>query len=777
MLELLRSAVAPLQAQLHQQKQLPDQIPTSGGGFAYKAPELKQLGRFLILGCDGQTFYGTPPGRALETSKLLGTLVSLNLLKEALQILESYSHNVPRYGNIVWALAVFAFLARTLEERKMVFSYFERIIRIPTHLFEFCESYKVLHGKAKWCRVMKAVISQWYSRDITTLVFQVTKYQKRSGWDHKNTLDLCRAQAKTSAHHLLFTFILKDLKNMHAKRTAFKTPRLLLPQVHADKPNEISEVQSSDKAVVNSPVELKPLKDMTTLSTESKAVADSQEKQAVPKEELAEMKTILKYENGVMGMQIINNTRRGLRELAEREDFDPSIIKHLQDDQILIEAFEQKLIAHMIGRRFTLPSQQKQIARMHEMSRKELREFGQAWVSADIHTAHGDKELGDRQFIDKILSAIADPFMREKAHWPLTESTAYKSAGTTYRKEPRTSAKEPIDDEKGEDYVVRFLDKRDELNKMTVLQTKENEAQAIQIIEELKLAMLHVPSHMLNNEAVWQSLLPQMQPAALLRNLSKLTSIGITNDGKYLQMIVNKLTDQDALIKAYINPLSVLNVKYAYDQGTGIKGKLKWQPNNAISNALESCFRMCFRTPTIKTDKRFLIGVDVSGSMGFNRLMQTGGDSRTGMSCADAAGALTSVLVNTAPYCCTMGFSNEFKDLKITSADTLADVRSKTGGMTFGATDCSLAIEYALKNDLEIDTFVIITDNETNTGRRHPHQALQAYCAKTGRNARVIMIAMFLNKFSIAKGEDMLDIAGFSEDMLITMMNFANCKF
>jgi len=151
MLELLRSAVAPLQAQLHQQQQLPGQIPTSGGGFAYKVPELKQLGRFLILGCNRQTFYGTPPGRALETSKLLSTLVSLNLLKEALQILEMYSHNIPHYSNIVWTLAVFAFLARTLEERKMVFSYFEKIICIPTHLFEFCESYKVLHGKAKWC--------------------------------------------------------------------------------------------------------------------------------------------------------------------------------------------------------------------------------------------------------------------------------------------------------------------------------------------------------------------------------------------------------------------------------------------------------------------------------------------------------------------------------------------------------------------------------------------------------------------------------------------------
>jgi len=625
---------------------------------------------------------------------------------------------------------------------------------------------------------MKAVVSQWYSREIKTLVFQVTKYPQRGGWDHKNTLNLSRANTKTSAHHLLFTFILNGLDKMHAKRTASKTPsHLLLMQVNADK--EISEVQSSEQPLTT-PVELKEPKDepedKTTVSNESKTHS-VEEKQAVLNEELAEMKTFLKYENGVMMMQIINNTRRGLRELAEREDFDPAIIKHLQDDQISIETFEQKLIAHMLGRRFNLSSQQKQIAHMHEMSRKELREFGQEWVSADIHMAHGDKELCDRQFIDKILSAISDHFTKEKPCEALKADTSCKAPNTSYRKEPRTSAKEPIDDEKGEEYVVQFLESRDKLNKMAVLQTKEDEDEALRIIKELQLAMLHVPSQMLNNQAVWQSLLPQMQPAALLRNLSKLTSIGITNDAAYLQMIVNKLKDQDAFIKAYINPLSVLNVLRAYNQGTGIKGKLKWQPNSAISKALESCFRMCFRTPTIKTDKRFLIGLDVSGSMGFNRLMQTGGDSRTGMSCAYAAAALVSVLVNTAPYCRTMGFSHEFKDLKITPADTLADVESKTGGMVFGATDGSLAIEYAITNDLEIDTFVILTDNETNTGRQHPHEALQKYCAKTGRKARVIYIAMFLNQFSLAKGENMLDIAGYSEDMLITMIDFANGKF
>jgi 60 kDa SS-A/Ro ribonucleoprotein len=69
----------------------------------------------------------------------------------------------------------------------------------------------------------------------------------------------------------------------------------------------------------------------------------------------------------------------------------------------------------------------------------------------------------------------------------------------------------------------------------------------------------------------------------------------------------------------------------------------------------------------------------------------------------------------------------------------------------------------AEKTGLEIDTFVVYTDNETWAGSIHPHQALASYRRATGIPARLVVVGMAATEFSIADPSDagMLDIAGF----------------
>src|ERR1043166_1583365 len=62
-----------------------------------------------------------------------------------------------------------------------------------------------------------------------------------------------------------------------------------------------------------------------------------------------------------------------------------------------------------------------------------------------------------------------------------------------------------------------------------------------------------------------------------------------------------------------------------------------------------------------------------------------------------------------------------------------------------------------------IDLFVIYTDNETRAGRVHPSQALRDYRERAGIPARLAVVAMASNGFSIADPDDagMLDVVGF----------------
>ena len=83
--------------------------------------------------------------------------------------------------------------------------------------------------------------------------------------------------------------------------------------------------------------------------------------------------------------------------------------------------------------------------------------------------------------------------------------------------------------------------------------------------------------------------------------------------------------------------------------------------------------------------------------------------------------------------------------------------------LPFGGTDCALPMLYALAHEREIDTFVIYTDSETWAGDVHPAQALRDYRQASGIDARLVVVGMVSNGFSIADPNDpgMLDVVGF----------------
>ena len=93
----------------------------------------------------------------------------------------------------------------------------------------------------------------------------------------------------------------------------------------------------------------------------------------------------------------------------------------------------------------------------------------------------------------------------------------------------------------------------------------------------------------------------------------------------------------------------------------------------------------------------------------------------------------------------------------------LDTVVKQTSRLPFGGTDCALPMVEALKHRWEIDVFVIYTDSETWAGRVHPVQALRKYREKMGIPAKLVVVGMASNGFSIADPEDagMLDVVGF----------------
>ena len=99
----------------------------------------------------------------------------------------------------------------------------------------------------------------------------------------------------------------------------------------------------------------------------------------------------------------------------------------------------------------------------------------------------------------------------------------------------------------------------------------------MKLITEHDLPREAIPTQWLNEVEVWDALLQRMPMTAMIRNLGKMTSLGLIKPfSDAAKLIVRKLGDETALKRARIHPLAVLIAQKMYAQGHGEKGALKW---------------------------------------------------------------------------------------------------------------------------------------------------------------------------------------------------------
>lgn len=290
----------------------------------------------------------------------------------------------------------------------------------------------------------------------------------------------------------------------------------------------------------------------------------------------------------------------------------------------------------------------------------------------------------------------------------------------------------------------------------------------IQLIELNGLPREALPTEALNDKNIWQALLPGLKPEALIRNLGKLTSLGMlapmSANTKYVQSI---LEDAEALKKARIHPFKVLLAQRVYGNGRGVKGSLTWTPTSGITEVLEDAFHKSFNFVE-PSGKNILLGLDVSGSM-------TKGIAGSFVSCYEASAVMALTTVKAEKYCEVMAFSTRFTPLGISKSDNFSSTLKKVSGLAFTATDCSLPMQYAEKSKIEVDCFQVYTDNETYSGEIAPSQALVQYRKAMGKpNAKLAVVGMTATDFSIADPKDlnMVDFVGFDAGAPQAMAEF-----
>ena len=304
-----------------------------------------------------------------------------------------------------------------------------------------------------------------------------------------------------------------------------------------------------------------------------------------------------------------------------------------------------------------------------------------------------------------------------------------------------------------------------------------DEAEVLRLVEQYKLPLEAIPTEKQTVKVLAQAL-PNMGITAVIRNLGRYTSLGIVDAGtSERNYVLKRITNEQELIQGRVHPLNVLLALKTYAQGRGMRGKLTWNPDGKVTDALDEAFYMAFKAVE-PTGKRILLALDVSGSMGVSL-----GDLP--ISCREGTAAMAMVTARVEQDWEIVGFTSGgpyswsgtgnrtapaleggdmgLTPLGITPRQRMDDVVRQISNLDFGGTDCSLPMLWAKKHKRPFDAIIIYTDSETWHGGIHPFQALKDYRQVMGLDTKLIVVGMVATPFSIADPSDagMLDVVGF----------------
>jgi len=714
---------------------LPGQVANNAGGYSFHLPLEQEWIRYLIIGSksDNGNYYQCGGAIATTISKCIMAAVSsaatcAHLIRDIVDV--SVKGRAPKQEMTMMSLAAAIVFSPDNACKAQALAAIGQVCRIPTHLFMLVQYIRDLSqdkakpGKGFGKGVRRALTEYYTSRGGLEIAVLVTKYKNREGWTHEDLISLLHinpAEMKDDGGRLVLEWIMK--KDKPERKIAANPAKGI--------------VEKTLPAKMDRTEFLKQLMEIPTPDKETGGAGESK----------GFMRTIANAIGSVMGggggggsgapVVPIGKKIQVLFEVVHPESPMSGSLKLMVQDTEPLQNLKQTLNDIGIGTSFVFRYNGSIIS-----STKSLRD-----ISYDP-----SKKI--------YLGAGVEPVV---APAPAAAHTAA----------PPVSEPEETPKKTDEDHLVetaRFLKALIELAKTG---EKKDTTTAIALMEKnKKIQREHLPTELLNTPQIWNALLGGMGMTALVRNLGKLSQVGVTSTKS--QEIVKMLTDPKSVKDSKIHPLQVLVGMKTYSQGKGDLGSMTWIPNSYITSALSTTFRQAFGNIT-PTGKRYMIGLDVSGSM--SMCMCAGAKNITPRE-GSVAMAMMTLHAEGAENVHIYGFSDVFYNFngKIRPEMTIQDAIKATD-VPFGATNCALPMTEALKmyrqNGTVFDVFCVYTDSETYAPTVHPQVALEIYRKETGIDAKLIVVGMTSNCLTIAdpKDKNTLNLAGFdtSTPELISM--------
>ena len=711
-------------AHVDQRTGLPGQVANNAGGFSFPLGLRTECLRYLILGGKPGTGNYYQSAGQVDTAISRAWLLAISksdTFKELLGDLVNVSVDgrAPKQEPTMMALAAAIVFSPDAECKKLALEAISKVCRIPTHLFMLVENVRGLSqdkpgnpGKGMGAGFRKALI-QWYaSRGGEELAVLLTKYKNREGWRHEDLFRLIHlnpVSLKDDGARLVFEFFILEDKPERKTKDGKVLPA---STARTDFLLRLASIPTPPKPESEKPTAGGGL--MSSISSAIGSVFGGGAAAATP-----------------VTKSVTGEKRAVLFEVVHPESPMTGTVKLMVCDTEPLSNIKKTLDDIGIGATFVFRYNGCLIS-----STKSLRDINydpakKVYVSAGVEPA---VPVEPKTEVTTAPEPVKDQSQRKPREDPLTAAARFLKACIE---------------------IAKTGDTKNSKLALAIMQSNP------------RLQREHIPTQLMSSPEIWGSLIEGMGLTALLRNLGKISSIGIMS--QFRQKICAMLTNKEELTKSRVHPIQVLISLKTYMAGKGDLGKLTWTTDSIVLDTLSTTFKMSFGNVE-RTGKRIMIALDVSGSMD---CATAGAPSVT---CREAATAMAMITLASEGEKDTQiyAFTTTFKDMngRIRPNSTVQEAIRATNE-TFGGTDCALPMRHAKDHNIPVDCFIVYTDSETYAPTKHPQVELEEYRKKTGINAKLIVVGMVGNSLTIADPSDKntLNLAGFDSSLpqLITM--------
>ena len=295
---------------------------------------------------------------------------------------------------------------------------------------------------------------------------------------------------------------------------------------------------------------------------------------------------------------------------------------------------------------------------------------------------------------------------------------------------------------------------------------------AVELITDHRMTHEFVPNELLNQKVVWEALLPNLPLTALVRNLRKMTQVGLLVDGSAASKIVReKLTNVDALRKARMHPLRIMGAMGAYSSGESRYGHgSSFIPSGYVLATLEDALELSWGSVT-PLNKSVVVAIDKSGSMSQASPM-------AGLTAFHACLALATWYKRTEERCTILLFDHTASVLNVSSKVTFSEMKRISNPS--GSTNLNAPLEWLAKNpSVDPELIITMTDNETWSGKGHYVEGLTKLRKKVSHPIAASIAAVTATKSTVADPSDphSLEVVGFDPTVPEALAAFTNEVF